>query len=153
MVLVEGDRNKLLGYLHKTEGATTLDTLNNRKIIQKKVYLLQELGLKLNYYFGWYVYGPYSPELTRSLFEKRALLEGEDPSRIELTKEELELINKLNSMIKEVDPNRLDYWLELLASLAYLKSKEELQNRKPSKFKDDDIDKCLKILKKFNLVG
>jgi len=49
-------------------GGFTLGTLVDRKLLQKKVYFLQEFGVDLGYSFGFYIYGPYSSELTNDAF-------------------------------------------------------------------------------------
>lgn len=45
------------------------DDFNSRLILQKTVYLMQEFGLNRGYYFSWYIHGPYSPALTRELYD------------------------------------------------------------------------------------
>ncbi|MCE9552285.1 MAG: hypothetical protein K8T91_02775 [Planctomycetes bacterium] len=42
---------------------------DTRLILQKAVYLLEESGVRLGYGFNWYLRGPYSPALTRDLFD------------------------------------------------------------------------------------
>ena len=46
----------------------TIDTIDDRKRVQKAVYLGQLSGIDLGYRFGWYLKGPYSPALTRDYF-------------------------------------------------------------------------------------
>jgi len=41
---------------------------NSRLILQKTVYLLEQFGLNIGYYFSWYLRGPYSPSLTRDTY-------------------------------------------------------------------------------------
>ncbi len=58
------------------------DSLEDRVILQKTIYLLQAHGLQLGYGFSWYTYGPYSQDLVydsykvlkseRELYEQRA---------------------------------------------------------------------------------
>src|SRR5205809_136660 len=50
-----------------------IDTLDDRKRVQKAVYLGQRAGVDLGYRFGWYLLGPYSPALTRDYY---SLAEG-----------------------------------------------------------------------------
>src|SRR5262245_4220988 len=42
--------------------------LEGRKLIQKAVYLGQRAGVDLGYRFGWYLMGPYSPDLARDYY-------------------------------------------------------------------------------------
>ena len=46
----------------------SVDTFDHRLILQKATYLLQGVGVPLGYHFRWYLYGPYSPELTQDVF-------------------------------------------------------------------------------------
>lgn len=102
----------------------SLETFDDRLSLQKKVYLSQLTGADLGYRFGWYIYGPYSNELTADAFRLRDDLFREDD---EFEKE------KLNSRVRETlarapeiwsgRPDGVDEptWLELLASLHFLK--------------------------------
>lgn len=58
-----------LAALHVLEIAPTLDSFDNRLIVQKAVYLLQSFGLSTKWDYFWYLRGPYSAELTNALFE------------------------------------------------------------------------------------
>lgn len=46
----------------------SVDTFDDRLILQKTVYLVQQLGIPLGYYFSWYIRGPYSRDLTADAF-------------------------------------------------------------------------------------
>jgi uncharacterized protein YwgA len=46
-----------------------MEDFSERKRIQKVVCLLELFGLDMGFNFTWYHYGPYSPDLTRTLFE------------------------------------------------------------------------------------
>ena len=46
----------------------TIETIDDRKRVQKAVYLGQLSDVNLGYRFGWYVLGPYSPALTKDYF-------------------------------------------------------------------------------------
>lgn len=39
-----------------------------RLILQKTVYLMEQFGLSIGYYFSWYLRGPYSPSLARDAY-------------------------------------------------------------------------------------
>lgn len=101
-----------------------LDTFDDRFMIQKKTYLTQLAGIDLAYRFGWYLRGPYSRELTRDAFRLKEQLDlGEDDYKSEqlspvATKRAAgasAIWGNRPSGITESD------WLELLASLHYLK--------------------------------
>ncbi|HEY6236176.1 MAG TPA: hypothetical protein VIW69_13840, partial [Candidatus Elarobacter sp.] len=40
-----------------------VDTLDERKALQKAIYLAQEIGVDLGYMYGWHQMGPYSSQL------------------------------------------------------------------------------------------
>ncbi len=103
-------------------------TFDDRRIIQKAVYLFQAAGVKLGYRFGWYIRGPYSTSLTKDYFAlKSAIAVGdkdyEGKTAPEWVKENLDKVKTLSSCPDEV-ANELDRgdWLELLASLHYLRT-------------------------------
>jgi hypothetical protein len=56
----------------------TLDLLNFnsyvvRKKIQKIVYLLKDFGMNLEYNYSWFIHGPYSIDLTKTMVELTGL--------------------------------------------------------------------------------
>lgn len=99
-------------------------TVDQRKTLQKAVYLAQRAGLDLGHRYGWYLKGPYSPSLARDYYAlAEAIEEGNDTSekyqlhvnqRVKLAgvKEELSQTEGLTRLSK---PD----WLELLASVDY----------------------------------
>ena len=46
----------------------SLDSFNERLVLQKLTYLGREVGLDSGFSFSWYVHGPYSPSLARLLY-------------------------------------------------------------------------------------
>lgn len=143
--MVTGDRKKLLTYLKYT-GSESIATLKDRKIAQKKIYLLQRIGLDLGYHFGWYIYGPYSPRLADDLYEA---FDAQDTKDMPLEQEEKNCLDKLNSILSKLPEDQKDYWLELLASLDVVKKKELLKKLKPNKFKDEDIMRSEALLERY----
>lgn len=101
-----------------------LTKFGERLKIQKRIYLFQLCGVDLGYRFAWYIYGPYCRELTRDVFR---LLECVDDG--ETVDESTQLAPFACSAVnqaKKVWQNRPigvieEDWLELLASLHYLK--------------------------------
>ncbi len=101
-----------------------IDNFIKRKILQKKIYLLQLTGIDLGYRYNWYLYGPYCPALASDTFTLRDEIEYDD----EFTNYELnsKTKNKLGTLKNIVDlpdtpTTNEPEWLELLASLHYLK--------------------------------
>lgn len=101
-----------------------LQTFSNRLNVQKKVYLAQIAGTDLGYRYGWYIRGPYSTGLTQDAFAlKDEIASGETEYKAfqlasKVTKA-LDTAKKIwDSPPKSTDN---DDWLELLASLHYLR--------------------------------
>jgi uncharacterized protein YwgA len=102
-----------------------LDTFSRRFNIQKRIYLIQLMGDDLGYRYGWYIRGPYCRELTADAFTLRdEILSGEnDYEGFELEASSKERIKRARRLW-EIPPGSSvleDEWLELLASLHYLK--------------------------------
>jgi uncharacterized protein YwgA len=107
---------------------SSIDTLEDRKRVQKAVYLGQLSGVDLGYSHGWYIRGPYSPELTRDYF---SLAEEIEDSREALEGKALrpEVIQKLEHVRPVMQiPGELERtltvedWLELVASYHFLRA-------------------------------
>ena len=47
----------------------SLETIDDRILLQKKIYLAQDIGLPLGYGYSWYIHGPYSPDLTAAAYQ------------------------------------------------------------------------------------
>ena len=56
-------------------GNLEISDFNSRKILQKKIYLLQLTGIDLGYRYNWYLYGPYCPALASDTFTLRDEIE------------------------------------------------------------------------------
>ncbi len=121
-----------------------LDSFEQRLMIQKKVYLAQLTGLDLAYRFGWYLHGPYSRELTRDAFRLKEEMElGE---RDYETKQLAPFAHKRVQRAPRIWAKRPDGidegdWLELLASLHYLKHIAYMGKNARREF--DDVWKAL----------
>ncbi|MDR2869263.1 MAG: hypothetical protein LBV04_02325, partial [Deferribacteraceae bacterium] len=46
----------------------SMDSMEQRILVQKKVYLAQAFGISFNYSYNWYLRGPYSKKLTSDVF-------------------------------------------------------------------------------------
>jgi hypothetical protein len=98
-------------------------SLDDRKTIQKAVFLGQLSGVDLGYRYGWYLRGPYSPALTRDYFAlAQAIEQGErDYEQRVLHPKHQDRLGPAKQVMS-MAPHRLDRpeWLELLASYAFL---------------------------------
>ena len=95
----------------------TIRRFSDRLRQQKLVYLAEDMGAELGFTFGWYVNGPYSPSLTRTLYA-RATGEGRlnfEPQA--LRHDDTMVARRLRGFLGEKldDPD----YLELLASVWY----------------------------------
>lgn len=102
------------------------ETFEDRLICQKKIYLLQELGINLGYSYNWYIRGPYSPDLTSYVYNKLDVLSDYDFSGHSLSAKANERVQKVNNLAN-VTPKTLSQasWYELLASVLYLQKKRK----------------------------
>jgi len=143
-----------------------LNNLDNRKIMQKKIYFLQEFGFDFGYNFGFYIYGPYSAELTSDAFR---LDEQFDVARRTITRQRLDsehrrLLNQLNILIRDIPSNELADRLELLSSIHFLNNHifepidnledmvTEIRKRKPDRFRRNEIENAWNRLEENDLI-
>ena len=105
-------------------GNIEIDTFEKRKILQKKIYLLQLTGVDLDYRYNWYLQGPYCPSLAHTAFNLREEIKYDDEfNKYELnskTKSKFDTLDRIVSLPDILETNEPE-WLELLASLHYLK--------------------------------
>lgn len=102
-----------------------IDTVDDRKRIQKTVYLAQLTGLDLGYRFGWYLRGPYCASLTRDYYALADALtvEAADVENKQFSTEVTGMIRKVNPLFSTPSgvPLAQEDWLELVASLHFLR--------------------------------
>lgn len=111
------------------------NNFENRLISQKKIYILQVLGINLGFSYNWYVRGPYSPALTSYLYNNIEVLSSEDFSKYTLTdeaKKSIDLVNSLSEYKRDLGLSVAQTY-ELLASLLYI-----IRNKKTWKATDND---------------
>ena len=116
-----------------------IDTVRDRKTLQKAVYLAQRRGADLGYRFGWYVKGPYSSPLADDYYlldknpnpEPALRLSGADEAL-------LKPVRDILTVPDDVDLEQPE-WMELLASVDYLRAVSGLS--------DADASQRLKELK------
>jgi uncharacterized protein YwgA len=121
-----------------------METFVERKKVQKIVYLLDKVfKMDFGFSYNWYLHGPYSPEVTRIVFD---VVEGRQNVTLEstsLTGEDQHKINSLKTFLGEADLNSTDK-LELLVSVHYL-----LDCYRQSKTKKADVVAFLKEKKPY----
>lgn len=100
---------------------------DSRLILQKTVYLLEEAGIRLGYSFTWYIRGPYSPGLTRDLYELAS--NKEDVAGWVLDSHSKALAERLRPLFVTAakgESGATAKHLELLASVHYLATRRRL---------------------------
>jgi len=107
-------------------GDIKLDSFQDRLCLQKKVYLVQTAGLELGYRYNWYLRGPYCPNLTENAYLLKEEIENDedDADSYILNKKAQQCVKTAQDIWKlpegiEVTEAK---WVELLASIHYLKS-------------------------------
>lgn len=132
-------------FLEKLGISDAIDTVDDRKRVQKAVYLGQFLSrVDLGYRFGWYIMGPYSPDLTRDYYSLAEAIASGDREF-----EGMELVEPVRASLEQVLPilkkpqdfgGPIEDWLEIVASYHYLRrvsvmddseAKDTLNKKKP----------------------
>jgi len=101
-----------------------IDKLEDRILLQKKIYLLISMnsGIDLNYKFNWYLHGPYCPELANDafkLFESSNNLNFAKHYHLsEAARKMVEKVNKYDGL--KPQKYSLSRWYELIASVYFV---------------------------------
>ena len=101
-------------------------TIENRKLIQKAVYLGQRAGADLGYRFGWHKMGPYSADLARDyyLLSDTMALGYKDYEGRSLQPHKRELLKSISPLMNVPEGVALSKadWLELISSLHFMRN-------------------------------
>ena len=106
-------------------GELSLDKFSQRLELQKKIYLIQLTSMNLGYRYNWYLRGPYAPSVTEDAFLLKEDIKSneEDYKEYHLSdsaKEKVEKAKQIWALESEESIGAVE-WVELLASLHYLK--------------------------------
>jgi len=112
-------------FLDELRVSSDIETIDDRKRVQKAIYLGQAAGADLGYRFGWYLMGPYSTSLTNDYFRLAdAFLSGDKNYEGKvLTKTYRTALQKVRKIL-EVPQNvalQVEDWLELVSSIHFLR--------------------------------
>lgn len=115
----ENSQIAVTAILRELEIDPNFSSKEDRLSIQKSIYLAQVAGVKLSYWFNWYLNGPYCSALADDYYEAK-----KDIEKFEGYKVSPEVERKL-SRVKELIARRpasakLEEWLEALASIDYI---------------------------------
>lgn len=123
-------------YLDKLGIEFDMSRYSGRRRAQKAVYLGQMAGAEIGYAFGWYEYGPYSPELMKALIKLGRDLWDDEYKEYELNdylSERLEKIKDLMIVPEHVNLSQSD-WLVLVASVVYCSNEHKCADDKLKRF-------------------
>ena len=121
-------------FLDELDIPASIETIDDRKKVQKAVYLGQLPGVDLGYRFGWYLKGPYSPSLTKDYFSLAEALTSGDQATIgkqfsDSVRARLRSVLPLMQVPQETGLP-LEDWLELVSSLHFLRKVQALDENK-----------------------
>lgn len=121
-----------------------IDSFEDRLILQKAIYLAQAAGVHLGYHYQWYLYGPYSPSLTRDEYAVvTELAQDYDESKgWTLDEHSTATLHNLQRLVGEGDRSKVARQLELLASVHFLITHEQVANT-------NDDQQITEVLKRF----
>jgi len=102
-----------------------LEGFDNRLLLQKRVYLIQRLGVNFGFNFHWYLKGPYCPELTECAFTLKADTETQEAANSFVFNDDATaILDRYKGLEREVSSlygRRLPDWLELMASIHFMR--------------------------------
>jgi uncharacterized protein YwgA len=137
----------------------TMQSFEERLVLQKVVYLAQQMGVTLGYHFSWYLRGPYSKDLTADAFSN---LTNSAPEGWILDTKTKEKLNKVKSIVGNIeDPKSLPRELEKLASVLFViktgqaTESESITSRMKAAGKDfnqQEVDDAIRTLREFRVV-
>jgi uncharacterized protein YwgA len=143
-----------------------IDGFQDRLIMQKSVYLAQAAGVNLGYYYHWYLYGPYSPSLTRDEYAIAMDISADmDESKgWKLDDKSLQRLENIQSIFAEPDRDKLAKKLELLASVHFLIDRRQVSGVDTSRitatlerfnkdFSKEEVEKALGELISYGLLA
>ena len=108
-----------------------LSTFDDRLIMQKVIYLAQAAGVRLGYYYRWYLRGPYCPSVTDDAFEVENV---PNPASVfkgwALDDGSVEKLRNLTPLLKK-PRHELASHLELLASIHFLIDRRQVSRPQP----------------------
>jgi len=143
-----------------------IDFFQDRLIMQKSVYLAQAAGVNPGYYYHWYLYGPYSPSLTRDEYSIAMDISADmdESKEWKLDDKSSQRLEKIQGIFAEPDRDKLAKKLELLASVHFLIDRKQVSKVDTSRitatlarfnkdFSEDDIKEALEELRTYGLLA
>jgi len=116
-----------------------IDSVEDRKLLQKAVYLAQKSAFNLGYRYSWYKMGPYCSALTDAYYELDRSTDSAEVASYTLHPQIAPKLEQVKQMLKPPSGIEKHDWAELLCSYDYL--------RTVSGYTELDADAKLKELK------
>jgi len=106
----------------------SVESFQDRLILQKASYLTQAAGVNLGYYFSWYLYGPYCSSLASDAFSISDELDADsDESRgWQLDEKTAAKLTRVRALIEGCGPEDCAKRFELLASVHFLVTRKNM---------------------------
>jgi uncharacterized protein YwgA len=133
--------------------------------LQKVIYLCQLAGVHLGCRYNWYLRGPYSPDLTRDAFDLKAkqASDFDETAGWNLDERSIQRLKEISSLWSTNPETQCPRWLELLASVLFLKRSYDGRNkdtaglreilvRNEKYFTEDEISCAIKELVRHGLL-
>ena len=143
-----------------------INIFQDRLIMQKAVYLAQAAGVNLGYYYHWYLYGPYSPSLTRDEYAIAMAISADmdESNEWKLDDKSSQRLENIKGIFAEPDRDKLAKNLELLASVHFLIDRRQVSKvdtrriiatlaRFNKDFSEEDVQKALGELVSYGLLA
>lgn len=144
----------------------SVNSFQDRLILQKSIYLAQAAGVNLGYYFGWYLHGPYCSAVASDGFAVQDdLKQNHDESKgWELNDALRGKLGKVTRLFQEKDRGKLARNLELLASVHFLVERGQASEsdeqhiystlvRFKKVFSIEEVTKALKQLRDYDFLS
>lgn len=101
---------------------TSFEKIDDWTLLQRKVYLSQDLGLSLGYGFSWYFHGPFSMDLMTDAIEiiRKGFGDIENNFFNDTYKQIICTVNALSDEIEKLElPVNVIQWYSLMAMMVY----------------------------------
>lgn len=137
------------------------ESFQDRLILQKTIYLAQEAGVHLGYYFNWYLHGPYCSALANDAFSVDP--ESEEFKEWKLDASSHDKLTKLSELMRLEAREALAKKMELLASVHFLIRRKQVSGENSSEiastlkeydkhFSEDNVREALGELHEYGLL-
>jgi hypothetical protein len=115
----------LYSLFKETDVSPEINDCNDRKRIQKTVYLASMIGINLGFTFKWTQLGPYSPELSIIYESLNANIQAGNypsllPSSLKIPTNKINSLKSFLTLPENISLPQED-WLELLSSILFMK--------------------------------